>query len=76
MFNSVQSVLFVPIAVLGAALLVLGFNAFIWVPLLVVGLGGAILPSAVGAGKDDEVRQQVTGTGRTQTDPDDTAPGA
>lgn len=66
-----KSMLFLPIAILGALLLVLGVSPVAWVPLLVIGIVGTVGLSAAGATHDDELRREATGTGETQQLPDD-----
>lgn len=72
-----KSMLFLPVAILGAVLLVLSFSPILWVPLLVVGIGGIVGLSAMGASHDDELRAEATGVTRSQRTLDEKeAPGA
>lgn len=61
----VKSILFLPIAVVGAAVLVLG-PPVLGVLLLAIGLIGTVASGALGARDDDELRRDATGTGPTE----------
>lgn len=67
----IKALLALPVAIAGAALLVLGESALLWAPLLVIGIAGVLAPSVVGARHDDAVRAEATGVGATQRGPGD-----
>ncbi|WP_354701578.1 hypothetical protein DSM112329_01898 [Paraconexibacter sp. AEG42_29] len=69
-----KSMLFLPVAILGAVLLVLQASPVLWVPLLVIGIGGTVGLSAMGASHDDELRAEATGVTRSQRPHDETRP--